>query len=631
LTDVETLVLVHPAAGSVISIEPWVATEGRGISQENLDCLSPPVTLHTEGHHGQCEGNPVANGHNGTVERLVRSVLSTGTVAGLSDGDLLARFAKERHDLSEVAFSALVERHGPMVMRVCRVILRNEHDAQDAFQATFLILARKAGSLWTRDSLGPWLYGVAVRTAWCARATQSVRQERERKAAERTQDIVDEKPGDDDGRVLHEEIERLPELYRRPIVLYYFEGLSHAEAASRLHWPVGTVRSRLARARERLRARLTRRGVTLDITYLYMLSRRPGSLPVSLINSTVQAAKQVAVHNAVGAGLVSASAAVLAEGMFRTMFFTKLKATAALLLAAGIVATGVRIYAQQTSGPGAGQRAGALPAQGQAVGQGADEPGGVAADLIGLLRKARREQLEGDMDGAIRDLKQVEVSTMEWRGKLMSARKSRDERPSTAEPGAVPTHRLPTSPAGQPGQPGRPEGRLDARLPLYDAQDRSSKEPGTSTSEHRLNELERKVDGILSALERIALQSPQRTGVSSRDQKPVDSAPMKLEGRITKVDGQQHRVEINIGSDDGLVPGHELDVHRVPHTGSNEALQLLGRIRILQVDPDQSVAEVMDWIDRISGPPLPRKRLKEGDRVSTHPLPPRPEVGPSKE
>jgi RNA polymerase sigma factor (sigma-70 family) len=245
----------------------------------------------------------VAKGQNGTVVRLVRTVFSAGTFAGESDGQLLARFATRGGDTAELAFSALVERHGPMVLRVCRAILRDEHDAQDAFQATFLVLARKAGALWARDSLGPWLYGVAFRTASCARSAAIVRRGHERRAAERTTPVVvAEEDRDDLGRVVHEEIRRLPERYRRPILLCYFEGLTHDQAASRLAWPVGTVRSRLARARERLRTRLTRRGIAPDAGYLPVLSFRLGSLPSALLDPTVKAAMQLTVRKAVGAG-----------------------------------------------------------------------------------------------------------------------------------------------------------------------------------------------------------------------------------------------------------------------------------------------------------------------------------------
>jgi RNA polymerase sigma factor (sigma-70 family) len=290
----------------------------------------------------------LAKGQNGNLVRLVHAVFTAGTVIGSSDRQLLAQFATRSGDVAELAFSALVERHGPMVLRVCRAILRDEHDAEDAFQATFLVLARKAGSLWARDSLGPWLYRVAFRMASCARSTEIARRRHEQRAAEfMTRVAVTQLDRDDLGRVLHEEVSRLPERYRRPILLCYFEGLTHDQAASELNWPVGTVRSGLARARERLRTRLIRRGIAPDAAYLHVLSLRPASLPADLINPTVKAAMQLAVRKAVGAGLVSASTAAMTEGVLRTMFVSKLKATAATLLAVGVIASAMSLFARQ--------------------------------------------------------------------------------------------------------------------------------------------------------------------------------------------------------------------------------------------------------------------------------------------
>src|SRR5688500_5567942 len=148
-----------------------------------------------------------------------------------------------------------------MVLRVCRGILRDGHDAEDAFQATFLILARKARSLWVRDSPGPWLHGVAYRVASTARSTVSRRRSKERQAAERMSAVVAERDWDDLGAVVHEELNRLPGRYRAAVVLCCLEGLTQQQAAQQLGWPLGTVQSRLARGRERLRLRLTRRGL----------------------------------------------------------------------------------------------------------------------------------------------------------------------------------------------------------------------------------------------------------------------------------------------------------------------------------------------------------------------------------
>ena len=187
----------------------------------------------------------------------------------MSDGQLLARFTADRDELAEVAFAALVRRHGPMVLRVCQQIIGDRHIAEDAFQATFLILARRAGSIRQPELLGHWLHGVALRTAREARMRDHRRRRRESPIAEG----IGGEPIDEAGRpelplvcreefeALHEEVSRLPERYRVPVVLCDLEGLTYQEAAHRLRCPVGTIGVRLRRARERLRVRLTRRGL----------------------------------------------------------------------------------------------------------------------------------------------------------------------------------------------------------------------------------------------------------------------------------------------------------------------------------------------------------------------------------
>src|SRR4051812_8884536 len=177
----------------------------------------------------------------GTVDRLFRF----GTASGLSDGQLLDRFASRHDEAAEAAFAALVERHGPMVLTVCRRALNDPHDAEDAFQATFLILMRKAGSAPSRESLAAWLYGVARRVSAHARAAAARRRVVERAAALRC-GAVDPTPPDEPDRDLWDEVDRLPAAQRAAVVHCYLEGLTHEQAAQRLGWPVGTVRSRLA-------------------------------------------------------------------------------------------------------------------------------------------------------------------------------------------------------------------------------------------------------------------------------------------------------------------------------------------------------------------------------------------------
>jgi RNA polymerase sigma factor (sigma-70 family) len=154
-----------------------------------------------------------------SIGRHLRSLLDSGTLAGLTDGQLLERFATDQEAKVGVAFEAVVERHGLMVLRTCRSILRNEHDAQDAFQATFLVLIRKGRSLWVRESLGPWLHRVACRAAIRARRASKRRTMIEEKKAAIPASQACQQDRAEVVAVVHEEIERLPDRYRAPIVL----------------------------------------------------------------------------------------------------------------------------------------------------------------------------------------------------------------------------------------------------------------------------------------------------------------------------------------------------------------------------------------------------------------------------
>jgi RNA polymerase sigma factor (sigma-70 family) len=285
----------------------------------------------------------MASGETGTIVRQVQRLFGGGSVAGLGEGQLLERFIRHR---DESAFEAIMARHGPMVLGVCRRVLVDQRDAEDAFQVTFLILVKKASRIRDRAQLGPWLYGVAQRVALRARVVATRRLARERLGLEVEEAAVESLPETDrrDFRAaLDEELGRLPEKYRSPIVLCYLEGLSHEEAAERLCWPVGTVRSRMAWARDRLRGRLAKRGLALSSALLLSsLASEINAAPVppALFQSTLQAAMGLAVAKGATAGIVSASAASLMGESLKVMYYHKLKSLAVGLVAVGAVTGG---------------------------------------------------------------------------------------------------------------------------------------------------------------------------------------------------------------------------------------------------------------------------------------------------
>ncbi len=285
------------------------------------------------------------------ARRGIGTLYGMGTIGNLGDGQLLERFATERGEGAELAFAALVERHGPMVLRVCHSVLSDWHDTEDAFQATFLVLVKKARRLWVRDSVGPWLHQVAVRTAAGARIAAVRRRRCDRQTAvapiEEPRD-----PGDDVLALLHEEIERMPERFRLPLVLCDLEECSHQQAARHLGWPIGTVKSRLARGRERLRDRLTRRGLAPDAGFMVAAIRHDARLALrlpALIDSTARAVVQCTPGRVIGSGSISA----LAHGALRTTIVSRWIGAGALVVAVGAAGAGGRyLLAERAQQPG---------------------------------------------------------------------------------------------------------------------------------------------------------------------------------------------------------------------------------------------------------------------------------------
>ncbi len=355
----------------------------------------------------------MASGSSGAVLRQFRTLFGAGTVAGMTDGQLLERFLGSRGEDAEVAFAGLVARHGPMVLGVCRRALADPNDADDAFQATFLILVRKARSVRVDDSLGRWLYGVSRRVAGRARACAARRRKLERAGDDLPEASSPEGDRDDLKAILDEEIARLAEPYRSAIVLCDLGGLTHEEAARDLRCPVGTVKSRLSRGRERLRGRLARRGLAPSgMAIGPALASRP-TLPITLADATIRAAARFAESGALQAGMVPASAVVLAEGVLKAMTWSKLKLAAAaalsLTLTLGVAATGAGGPARPDEG---GEKPPAAEAR-KSPDRASLEKG--MADLQGELDRARRRLSEaqkapGDAARARRRVQELEAA-----------------------------------------------------------------------------------------------------------------------------------------------------------------------------------------------------------------------------
>ena len=291
--------------------------------------------------------------------RDMNSLFDAGTLSGLSDRQLLERFRGRRDAVAEAAFEALVLRHGPMVMRVCRNTLRDHADIQDAFQASFLVLVRKSGSIRRLDSIGSWLFGVANRVALRARVDAARRRSAEQAGGLRIAAITEREDGIADrhdlGPLLQAEIERLPEKYRAVVFLCYWEGLTHEQAATRLGCPLGTVRSRVARARSLLRHRLSRHGLEPVSSVLAaatdtpaLLKARAVELPGTLVNSTVRVAKHSLAEGAL-TQLTSPSIAELVQKVIWSMFMTKVKTIAVYILLIGAGAFGLTLAAAQSA------------------------------------------------------------------------------------------------------------------------------------------------------------------------------------------------------------------------------------------------------------------------------------------
>jgi RNA polymerase sigma factor (sigma-70 family) len=288
-----------------------------------------------------------------TPSRSLATLFNAGSLGTLSDRELLECFQSEAGAIAQDAFRILVERHGPMVLNLCRSLVRDQHEAEDAFQATFLVLVRKARSIERRDTVAPWLYGVATRVARRARARLLRRQKFELPVT--TEVAANDRRASDDimtEQLLHHEIARLPESFRRPLVLCCLEGLSYDRAARALGLREPTLRGRLERARKRLAKRLRARGVpaVFAARALEFVRRTTSPLPPTLIESTVPfSARWSSVTGLLGGGaVVPASVSALAQGVIGSMFIQTVRIAVVGLVAASAI--GTIVLAQQGTG-----------------------------------------------------------------------------------------------------------------------------------------------------------------------------------------------------------------------------------------------------------------------------------------
>jgi RNA polymerase sigma factor (sigma-70 family) len=268
--------------------------------------------------------------------------LRTLTAEERSDRELLEAFTRTQ---DHAAFATLVERHGPTVMRVCRRVLPRPEDAEDAFQATFLVFARKAGSIRKTEAVLSWLHGVAYRAAMSAKRNAARRRQREGQAkAVAPADPSWQAAWREVQGLLEDEIQRLPSRYRSPFLLCCIEGRGHADVADQLALKLPTLRTRLSKARKRLKERLARRGVVLSVVLATLALSKDGSvLGADLLTSTAEGAVRYATGSPVQASLVSASAVALAKGVTKAMFLTRLQTALILVLCLGLAA-GIAAY-----------------------------------------------------------------------------------------------------------------------------------------------------------------------------------------------------------------------------------------------------------------------------------------------
>jgi RNA polymerase sigma factor (sigma-70 family) len=486
--------------------------------------------------------------------------------AGLTDGELLECFVRGR---DEAAFAALVQRHGPMVWSVCRRLLTSHHDAEDAFQATFLVLVRKAGAIASRELLANWLHGVAHRSALQARTAAAKRRLRERQVSELPEAAARPYAPDDDlSPVLARELGGLPDKYRVAIVLCDLEGKTRAEAARQLGWPEGTVAGRLARARALLGRRLARRGIVLPSAALATALAREtavAGVPAPLIASTKKAAMALAAGPATAVGALSAPVAALTEGVLHAMLLPKLKVAMALVVIAAIVSAGVVGVAHH-------QLLAAGPQQESSPKTESAPRGGAALAGTGQILKKPEESakdaylkaklLQTELDMRLREYEVLRRKLAEYQAREAS---DREDRLQALHQDAAKLRDLLLV-------QDRDKVKLQVEMEFLREELAKWKARYVKLEEDNLVLKER-----LHALERQVQDSGQR----AQNKKPV--AP-RLHGSVLEVSPEGY-VKISVGRDDGIKEGQKLQVYR-----TQPAPVYLGTITVVVAYSRQAIA-----------------------------------------
>jgi RNA polymerase sigma factor (sigma-70 family) len=461
-----------------------------------------------------------------------------------ADHDLLQRFILQG---DESAFTVLVKRYGPMVLGLCLRILRHRQDAEDVFQAVFLVLARKAGTIRQRESLAGWLHRVAYRTAMKLRAANARRHARTLPLF----DVPEPGSGPDltlweTQRVLEEELERLSDKYRAPLLLCCVQGRTRDEAARQLGWSLGVLRGRLDRGRELLRARLARRGLALSAVLLPLgiAAKSEAAVLPALLSPTIQAALHAA-HVPVAAG-VSAQAAALAQGVIQAMFLTKMKMLVTGLVVLAFLGTGAGVltYRAQAQAPAQKQFVPSLPAAEPAQKKTPALGGGDLKEMNPAQMKREIERLRLELEQTRLLLKLANKEILELRAREAEAKEREKIRKGTGGSGG---NKFETPPDGEAVRKARAEEEA-ARKALDDLR---AKRLQAEIEASKAKEEAKKAQELQPGKVHLIVVSPDQKLMAAAEQKSISLVDAATRKEIRSFLGHSHPVTALAFSPDG--------------------------------------------------------------------------------